>query len=396
MKERIVSVLQDLWPLLQTIGHRLFGGGRFAAIARGALFIGAASMIGWYLALTLFLPRDLVLGRINGAAAGFGLTVEAEDIGYSVFIAATMKEGAVIGAAGETLMTFDRLTVSPALFSLLTDAPSATVTIEDINGKGGALTVSFGTGEEACYRLDAEEVPLSISRLLWADVRMDGLMNGQVDICKGKKMSGEISIAMRETMLGGKVYGLELEKDIELGAIDIEGSIKDNKLDIRKMQSDGAVEMEVTGKVTMNPSNYKNSRLDLNATLTEKKEGFLKSLPIIELALSRFGTGGGYAVKMTGPLSSPSVRQGSRSKTPRPTKSSQPDFGAGDGAAKKGKEKARERSKERAEERKEKDPPPEPENREPEPEKKDPEPEKKEPEKKDPEKEERPDMEEKP
>jgi len=375
----------------------LFSGGRLAAAVRGALFIGAASMIGWYLALTLFLPKDLVLGRIDQAAAGFDLKIEAESVGYSVFIAATLKDGAVVGATGETLMTFDRLTVSPDLFSLLTDTPSATVTIEDIDGKGGELTVAFGTGEEACYRLEAEEMPLSMTRLLWPDVRMGGVMNGQVDLCKGKKMSGELSIAMREALLGGKVYGLELEKDIELGAIDIDAIIKDNKLDLRKMQSDGAVEIEVTGKVTVNPSNYKNSRLDLNATLTEKKEGFLKSLPIVELALSRFGTGGGYAVKMTGPLSSPSVRQGSRSKTPRSAKLSSPDFG-GDSAVKKGKERTRDRGKELAEEKKEKEPPAESEKKEDEPERKGPEIEKKEPEqeKKEPEKEERPDMEEKP
>jgi len=348
-------------------------------------------MIGWYLALALILPKDLVLGRIDQAASGFDLKIEAEDVGYSVFIAATLKGGSVVGASGETLMTFDRLTVSPDLFSLLTDTPSATVTIEDIDGKGGELTVAFGTGEEACYRLEAEEVSLSIVRLLWPDVRMGGIMNGQVDLCKGKKMSGELLLAMREALLGGKVYGLELEKDIELGAIDIDASIKDNKLDIRKMQSDGAVEIEVTGKVTMNPSNYKNSRLDLNATLTEKKEGFLKSLPIIELALSRFGTGGGYAVKMTGPLSSPSVRQGSRSKTPRIAKPSRPDF-AGESTVKKGKERERDRMKERTEEKKE--PPPEEEKKGPEPENK--EPENKEPEKKEPEKEEKPDMEEKP
>lgn len=394
MKERIVSALRGLRPLLQIVGLRLFRGGRPAAIARGALFIGAASMIGWYLALTLFLPKELVLGKINAVAAAHDLTIEAEDIGYSVFVAATLKEGKVTTTGGEPLMDFGRLTVSPSLFSLLTDAPSAVVTIRDINGKGGELKVSFGTGEEACYQLEAEEVPLSISRLLWPDVRMEGVMTGQVDLCKGKKLSGEISIAMREALLGGKVYGLELEKDIELGTIDIEAFIKDNKLELRKMQSDGAVEIEVTGKVTMNPSNYKNSRLDLNATLTEKKEGFLKSLPIVELALSRFGTGGGYAVKMTGPLSSPSVRQGSRAKNPRPAKPSPPDFG-GESAAKKAKGKERERAKERPEEKKEKESTTEEERKDPEVEKKAPEPEKSGSEKKEPEKEE-PDMEEKP
>ncbi len=348
MKERLILLWGRAVTQLEPLFRKLFTGGRVASLVRGSLFVGAASTIGMYLALTLFVPDDLVLSKLNGALAGRGLAVEAADIDYSPFLSASLDDGAVKSGA-DTLLTFGELIVSPSLWSVVTGDPAVTVTIVDIDGKGGVLTVEIGSGDEPCYRLDADDAPLALLRALWPDVIIDGVLNGSAEFCREKKLSGEIDLAATDAALGGKVYGLELEKSIVLGAVDISGSIKENKLDIRKMTASGDLDMEVDGKVTLNPSNLKSSRLELNADLKEKKEGAIKQIPLLELALSRFkDPGGGYTMKISGPVSGPSVRRDTRAN--RPPRNTKPDFGNG---ADKEKKKEKERDKDKNKEEKE-------------------------------------------
>jgi type II secretion system protein N len=368
MKETLMRLWGRAAAVLEPLFRKLFAGGRAASLVRGSLFIGAASTIGMYLALTLFVPDDLVLSKLNGALAGQGLAVEAADIDYSPSIAVSLDDGA-LKSGTETLLTFGELTVSPSLWSVVTGAPSATVVIEDIDGKGGRLTVEVGSGDEPCYRLEADEAPLTLLRALWPEVIVDGTLNGSAEFCREKKLSGEIDITATDTALGGKVYGLELEKSILLGAVEISGIIKENKLDIRKMTALGDLDMEVEGKVSLNPGSLKNSRLELSADLKEKKEGAIKQIPLLELALSRFkDPGGGYSMKISGQISGPSVRRDSRAN--RPPRNAKPNFGNG---ADKDKKREKEKEKEKEKEEKiteksptrgaEKEPEPEPEEK---------------------------------
>jgi len=358
MKETLIRLWGRAAATTAPLFQKLLTGGRVASLVRGSLFVGAASTVGLYLALTLFVPDDLVLSKINGALAGRGVSVEAKDVGYSIFLSATLEDGSVL-SEGETLLTFGELTISPSLWSLLTGAPSVTVTIEDVDEQGGVLEIAVGSGEEPCYHLEADEMPLSLLRALWPEVRIGGALSGTAEFCKEKKLSGELDLTATPVTLGGKVYGLELEKNILLGEVVLSGAIKDNKLDIRKMTAVGDLDMQVEGKVTLNPQNYKSSRLDISADLKEKKEGAIKQVPLLEMALSRFkDPAGGYALKISGMMSSPSVRRDMR--TNRPARTAKPDFGSGNDARPSEKEKEKEKSPARAAAKKTEEEPPAP------------------------------------
>lgn len=343
MKEKLILLWGRLVAAAAPHIRKFFTGGRVASLVRGSLFVGAASTVGLYLALTLFIPDDLVLSKLNGALAGRGITVEAKKVAYSIFLSATLEDGAV-RSEGETLLTFGKLTLSPSLWSLLSGSPSVTITIKNVDGQGGKLEVAIGSGEEPCYHVEADEMPLALIRALWPDVRMGGTLNGTAEFCREKKLSGELDLVATATTLGGKVYGLELEKDLLLGEVTLSGIIKDNKLEIRKMTALGDFDMQVEGKVVLNPSSYKSSRLEISADLKEKKAEAVKQVPILEFALSRFKEpGGGYAVKISGLLSGPSVRRDTRAN--RPVRTAKPDFGAGADTHQAEKEKAREKEK---------------------------------------------------
>lgn len=344
MKDKIMLLWDRTVEASGPFLRKLLAGGRIASFLRGSLFVGAASTVGLYLALELFIPDELVLTKVNTALAERGLTVEAESIGYSIFLAASLENGTV-RSGGKTVLTFGDLTLAPSFWSLLTGAPSLTVTVEDIEGKGGELAVEMGSGEEPCYHLEAQEAPLALLQALWPEIAVGGALNGTAEFCREKKLSGEFSLSATGVTLGGTVYGLALEKELVLGTVELNGLIKENKLDLREMSAIGDLDLQVDGKVTLNPATIKNSRLDLTADLREKKEGAVAQIPLLELALSRFkDPGGGYAMKISGNLSGPSVRRDTRAN--RPARTAKPDFSEGAAARPAGKGKERSKEKE--------------------------------------------------
>ncbi len=311
MREKTAQVLRRGGAFAASLAARLFAEGRLAAFIRGALFVGAASTVGLYLALALFVPDELVVGKARQMAALRGLSLIVEDVDYSPF-GAVVLEGVTVGdEEGKEFLTIGSLTVAPRFLSFLRGTPAATATLKDIGGAGGSLKLRYESGEDFCAALEGDEAPLSVIRLLWPKMEIEGWLNGEAEFCEEqKKTTATADLRAEEVKLGGVVYGLTLDKPVNLGEVVIRAGTKEGKLEVEELSADGDFLLEATGKVTLNAQSYKNSRLEISAQIEEKRRGALQELPLLELALARFkGSDGNYAVKVTGTLQNPAVRR---------------------------------------------------------------------------------------
>ena len=310
MTKRLLHTIRRFAASFDKLTRRFTPEGRLASFGRGALFVGVASTIGLYSALVLFVPESVVMNYLNTLLAHQGLSVTAEDLDYSPFIAVTLDDVAIRDSQGKTLLTVGSLKLSPRLLPLLRGTLAATATFTDINGNGGRLTVRYDPGDDPCISFKGRDVSLDPLRLLFPTIELEGTLNGEAEFCEEKgKVVGEVNTTVRGAKLGGTVYGLTLEKPVELGEIVVTGTAKEGKLEVEKVNIEGAFAVEVTGKVTLNSQNYQNSRLELFVTIQEKKSGAMQELPILDLALARFkNPEGGYALKICLLYTSPSPR----------------------------------------------------------------------------------------
>ncbi len=311
MKEKLVHLLRRGAAVLNPLVSWFLAEGRISSFVRGAIFVGTASMLGLYLALTLFVSDEVVLGKIRGLAASRGFTVSAGGVGYSPFGSVTLDDVVISSTEGKELLTVGELSLSPRLLPLLRGVLAATVNLEDIDGTDGALRFSYDPGDDFCAEIKARTAPLTVLRVIWPEVELEGTLDGKAEFCEEqKKASAAIDLRAEGVRLGGVVYGLTLGKPVSLGEVVIRAETKEGKLEIEDLRAEGDLLLEVTGKVTLNAPNYKSSRLELSAHIEEKRSGALKDLSLLELALSRFkGANDTYAIKITGTVQNPAVRR---------------------------------------------------------------------------------------
>ncbi len=311
MREKTAHILRRGGAFAASIAAGLLAEGRLAVFIRGALFVGAASMLGLYLALVLFVPDELVIGKARQMASSKGLSLAVEDVDYSPF-GAVILEGVTVGdEEGKDLLTIGSLTVSPRFLSLLRGSPAVTVTLKDIGGSGGSLKLRYEPGDDFCVALVGNDTPLSVLRLLWPKMKIEGRLNGEAEFCEEqKKTAATADLRAEEVKLDGVIYGITLDKPLNLGTVVIRGETKENRFDVEELSADGDFLLEATGKVTLNAQSYKNSRIEISAQIEEKRSGALQELPLLALALARFkGPDGNYAVKVTGTVQNPAVRR---------------------------------------------------------------------------------------
>ncbi len=184
MKERITSLFHRITTILAPLSARLFAEGRLAAFIRGTLFVGAASTVGLYLALDLFIPDEAFLGMVNRAAASRDLAVEVENVGFSPFGSVMLDDLTVKNQEGKKVLTIGSLTLSPHLWPLLRGEFGATATLTDIGGAGGTLKIRYDPGEEFCVGIEGTEAPLSALRLFWPDLEIGGAFDGEALFCR--------------------------------------------------------------------------------------------------------------------------------------------------------------------------------------------------------------------
>lgn len=293
--------------------HKFMSGGRIGNVMRLLLFVFLAILLGCYISLKVFFPDDFVLSKINSKLTSYEIGIEGDDVYYSLLFSFGIENGKIT-KKGETALLFGSLTGAPSIFSMFSSDFSGSVSIDNINEKGGRLNADIDLGKDPCFAFDAEELPASIIKMAFPDVKMGGSLDGLFEICnKKKKFSGDINMKGNKLTLGGKIMSVSIE-NIDLGKMILEAKIKDNKMDIKKMTFNGAFDIKMDGKITMNPTNFNQSRLDIGITLKETKKGELAKIPLLEMMLGQYkdATSDSYNIRLTGSIASPLVRRDSR------------------------------------------------------------------------------------
>ena len=240
--------------------------GKVLAVIKVILFIDAALIIGVWLGIKLFFPDDFVLSKINEQLFLHDLSLLADDVNISIFGKISFEDGALL-QKGNKALTFSELSFSPALFDTLRGHPAGKIYLEDINSQGGALEASFDTSETPCYSLNSSETPLSLFKPFLNEVVLTGSLSGDGSLCrKDGKYSGKIDITGDDVVLRGKIPTPMGDFDvgkIVLGEVALSADVVDNKAEIKNLSIKGIVEINATGKTTLNTRNFQSSRLDL-------------------------------------------------------------------------------------------------------------------------------------
>lgn len=240
--------------------------GKVLAVIKVILFIDTALIIGVWLGIKLFFPDDFILSKINEQLFLHDLSLLAEDVNVSILGKISFEDGALLQKGNKTL-TFSKLSFSPALFDTLRGHPAGKIYLEDVNSQGGELEISFDTSETPCYSLNSSEIPLSVFKPFLNEVVLTGSLSGESNICiKEGKHNGKIDLSGDDVVLRGKIPTPMGDFDVGkiiLGEVALSADVVDNKVEIKNLSIKGIVEIDATGKITLNTRFFQSSRLDL-------------------------------------------------------------------------------------------------------------------------------------
>ena len=99
---------------------------------------------------------------------------------------------------------------------------------------------------------------------------------------------------------------------IVLGKMNLNLSVFQNKITIKKLKLKGAFNIEISGEIFLNTRSFSNSRLDLEVQLSLKNQKLLKKNAMLNIAFSqlkRFKKGKYYKFHLSGFLNNPRMRK---------------------------------------------------------------------------------------
>ncbi len=256
-------------------------------VIKKIIFYEIAALIGIIIALKLFFPGDFVISKINEAMLKTDYSVKAVDSYYSPLKTVSFDDFSLL-ESGKKIIGVQGAQISPSLGTMLGLSKSVDFVLNDFNSSGGELAGNVDVEKASvCFDVDAEDVSFLLLKTLLPDMAGKGTLNGTVSFCRSKKMNGEIDITGNNLVFGGKIKGLTV-KPLKLGTLSLHASIKDNKLTIKKADISGALKINITGKVVLNPTRLNFSRPEIVVTVIEKEKGTIASLSPIDLALEQF------------------------------------------------------------------------------------------------------------
>ena len=277
------------------------------------LFIDIAVIIGLWLGIKLFFPNDFVLSKVNEQLFLKDLALLSEDIDISLVGNIAFEDGTLM-QKGEKVLTFSKLSFSPAIFATLGGHPAGTIYVEDMNAQGGELEASFETNANPCYTFNSNEVPLSILKPFLGEMVLTGALTGDGEICrKDNKYNGKIDLKGDDIVLRGKVPTPMGDFDVGkiiLGEIELLAEITDNKAEIKHFTVKGVFELNALGKITLNTKNFLSSRLDLNIKtkvpdMAKIEENVALNLLVSQLSQYKGDEENSFALTLRGFLNKP-------------------------------------------------------------------------------------------
>lgn len=305
MKEKIVELF-----------NKLISGRKMVSLLKGFFFFTAASILGIFLALKIFFPSEYILAEINKELFVKDMGLEAENVSYSPLATISFEMGKLT-EKGETKLLFDEISFSPSIISLISKKIGGELDAYGFNNQGGELALDIDAGEEPCYQLAVDELPLSLIKIIFPGLKIRGFLTGESDVCKNKKrkFNGKIGLKGKGLSFAGNISIVPIER-LNLGELEFDAEIKNNRLEINKMTIKGDLDIMVQGKISINPANPKFSRTDLTIELTEAKKGVLKkslkdNYALFEGMMNTYKARDidGYRIGIRGSLTNPSVRK---------------------------------------------------------------------------------------
>ena len=302
--------------------------GKVQAAIKIFLFVDAAFIIGLWLGIKIFFPDDFVLSKINERLFVKDMALLSEDVDVSLLGNVSFTDGTLL-QKGNKILTFAELSFSPSLFATIAGHPAGKIHAEDINAQGGGLDATFETKEDPCYSLDASEIPLTLFKPFLGEVVLTGAVSGGGELCsKEEKYNGKIELTAGDVVLRGKIPTPMGDFDVGkiiLGDIELSADIVDNKAEIKKLSIKGIVELEVTGKISLNTRNIPSSRLDLEVSakvpdMAKITENVALNLLVSQLAQYKGTEENSYAFSLKGFLNKPQMGRAQQKKE-RDTKS---------------------------------------------------------------------------
>ncbi len=257
---RVMDILRKLERFVPT--------GKTGVYIKGLIFINLAFFCGMWLGLNLFFPDEFVLSKINNALFIKDMGLTADDVSVSPFLNITLSDG-MLTKKGEEVITFGELEFSPSLTGLMSGEISGDLYIDEVNGQGGAMELSFDSSDTPCYSFDLDDLPVAMFNAMMTDLAFTGTVSGEGGVClsENQKYSGEIELSGDEIVMRGKIPTPMGDFDIGsiiLGKLDLLVKIDDNKADIEKFLMSGLMDFDIIGKLVLNSRAMLSSRLDLD------------------------------------------------------------------------------------------------------------------------------------
>lgn len=257
---RVMEILRKL--------ERFVPAGKTGVYIKGLIFINLAFFCGMWLGLKLFFPDEYVLSKINNALFIKDMGLTADDVSVSPFLNITLSDG-TLTKKGEEVITFGELEFSPSVTGLLSGEISGDLYIDDVNGQGGVMELSFDSSKTPCYSFDLEDLPVAMFNAMLTDLAFTGTVSGEGGVClsENQKYSGEIELSGDEIVMRGKIPTPMGDFDIGsiiLGKLDLFVKIDDNKADIEKFLMSGLIDFDIIGKLVLNSRSMISSRMDLD------------------------------------------------------------------------------------------------------------------------------------
>lgn len=240
--------------------------GKAVAAIKIVLFIDVAVILGLWLGVKLFFPDDFIIAKINERLFVKDMALLADDVEVSLLGKVSFDDGNLL-QKGNKVLTFSKLSFSPAIFATLGGHPAGKIYLSDMNAQGGELEASFETGDNPCYTFDSQELPLSVFKPFLGEVVLTGALTGDGYLCAREgRYSGKIDLKGEDVVLRGKVPTPMGDFDVGkiiLGEIGLVAEIIENKAEIKHFSVKGIFELDAQGKITLNTRNLLSSRLDL-------------------------------------------------------------------------------------------------------------------------------------
>ncbi len=335
MRERFVTTLH----LLRSYLKKLPLSGAVRLIIWKLLFVEAALLLGFWIALSFTFPKGLILSPINKILFKNDMGLNADNVGYSFFKTISLDNGEVT-KRGKTVFTFNTISYTPSLGGILAADGSGTVSVVGINGDDNELEASFSLGDYPCYEGFADNVPLDfLPRLLSApdDMSLRGYLSGDMKFCfvkpkekaktktrhrrssvPKKDISSTFSFEISRVFFKGKIptgMGDMNVGRVSLGNIVLKGTIDKRELTFDTFTIKGMFEVTVTGVIRIDKRYPGRSRLDLQVKLFVKDLAALnknKALVTVLSLLSRYEDREHkhtYFFSLRGSLSSPTMHR---------------------------------------------------------------------------------------